>query len=88
LPTRGTLWTWTSQEFEPASPPYKVASEKPFESFAVGYVEFAGYLRVEGLLTDSNSENLRIGMEMDLTTFSRGTDLAYGFTPVMEETEG
>ena len=52
LPERGTLWTWTIQGFEPKSPPYVPDGE--FAPFAVGYVEFPGYLRVEGRLTEGD----------------------------------
>ena len=41
LPSRGTLWTWTTQGFEP-KPPFVPDGE--FEPYAVGYVEFSGLL--------------------------------------------
>ena len=49
------------------SPPYVPAGE--FAPFAVGYVEFRGYLRVEGRLTESDPERLRIGMPMRVVAY-------------------
>ena len=59
LPARGTLWTWTTQGFPPKSPPYVADAEgEEFVPFAVGYVELAGYVRVEGRLTESDRREL------------------------------
>lgn len=81
LPGSGTLWTWTSQEFEPTSPPYELSPGASFEPYAVGYVEFPGYARVEGLLTVSDPALLRIGMDMDVVAVARGESLVYSFAP-------
>jgi len=62
LPERGTLWTWTTQGFEPKAPPYVPDGE--FAPYAVGYIEFPKLLRVEGRLTESDPANLRIGMPL------------------------
>lgn len=66
LPRRGTLWTWTVQQFMP-KPPYD-SGETPetFRPYGVGYVELPGGVRVEGRLTESDPEKLSIGMEMEL----------------------
>ena len=82
LPLRGTLWTWTTQGFEPPSPPYLPDGE--FEPFAVGYVEFEGLLRVEGRLTESSPDRLRIGMPMEVVPLERGEHVTYAFAPVDE----
>jgi uncharacterized OB-fold protein len=79
LPERGALWTWTTQGFEPKSPPYVADGE--FVPFAVGYVEFAGYLRVEGRLTESDPERLRIGMPMRVVAVDHGGVPSYAFSP-------
>lgn len=81
LPPRGTLWTWTTQGFEP-KPPYVAAGE--FEPYGVGYVEFDGYLRVEGRLTETDPERLRIGMPMEVVAVRRGGRVSYAFAPVDE----
>jgi len=83
LPTRGVLWTWTTQEFEPASPPYAPVAGTPFEPYAIGYVEFPNYLRVEGRLTEQDPDILRIGMDMELVAVPRGETLTYAFSPVL-----
>jgi uncharacterized OB-fold protein len=82
LPERGTLWTWTTQGFEPKSPPYIPDGE--FVPFAVGYVEFDGYLRVEGRLTERDTEQLRIGMPMRVVAVDHAGVASYAFVP--EET--
>jgi len=82
LPPRGTLWTWTTQGFEPPSPPYIAVGE--FEPFAVGYVEFEGLLRVEGRLTEPSPEGLRIGMPMEVVALERGEHVTYAFAPIDE----
>jgi len=83
LPPRGTLWTWTTQGFEPPAPPYLPdVGDAEFVPFAVGYVEFAGFLRVEGRLTEASAERLRIGMPMEVVALERGDRVTYAFAPV------
>ena len=79
LPERGTLWTWTTQGFEPKSPPYVPDGE--FVPFAVGYVEFDGFLRVEGRLTESDPAQLRIGMPMQVVAVDHAGSASYAFAP-------
>ena len=71
LGTRGTLWAWTIQGFPPKAPPYlgEVDPAK-FEAYGVGYVEIDGQLKVEARLTESTPEKLKVGMPMELTTYS------------------
>ena len=45
LPTSGTVWSWTTQHFEP-KPPYRTDS---FSPFSIGYVDL-GPVIVEGWL--------------------------------------
>jgi uncharacterized OB-fold protein len=80
LPRHGTLWTWTTQGFEP-KPPY-VADGDEFEPYGVGYVEFDGLLRVEGRLT--RAEGLTIGMPMEVVAVERAGRTTYAFAPVPE----
>ena len=80
LPTRGTLWTWTTQGFEP-KPPY-VADEGEFTPYGVGYVEFGGFLRVEGRLT--RADGLEIGMPVEVVAVERAGRTTYAFAPVAE----
>ncbi len=78
LPSEGTLWTWTTQGFEP-KPPYVPDGE--FEPYGVGYVEFPGSLRVEGRLTEAAPERLRIDMRMRVVPVDRAGRLTYAFAP-------
>jgi uncharacterized OB-fold protein len=77
---QGTLWTFTTQEFEPKSPPY--AAGHTFEPYAVGYVEFARQARVEGRLTEADPAKLRIGMEMETVLIPFGDSVTFAFRPV------
>jgi uncharacterized OB-fold protein len=79
LPERGALWTWTTQGFEPKSPPY--VPDGDFVPFAVGYVEFEGHLRVEGRLTESDPNRLRIGMPMRVVAVDLAGVASYAFAP-------
>lgn len=89
LAQRGTLWTWTVQEFAPKSPPY-ASSEAvgQFAPFGIGYVELPGQVRVETRLTESDPTRLRIGMPMELTIVPFGRDatgaprMIFAFRPI------
>lgn len=87
LSRKGTLWTWTVQNFVPPIPPYTGPVEN-FKPFGVGYIELPDGLVVEGRLTESDASKLRIGMAVELVieTFkvdANGTEiLNYAFAPV------
>jgi uncharacterized OB-fold protein len=66
LPHKGTLWTWTVQQFMPKSPYHSNETPESFKPYGVGYVELPGGVRVEGRLTENDPEKLHIGMEMEL----------------------
>ena len=52
LSDRGTLWTFTTQDFRPPSPPYDGAdTAETFQPYALGYVELPGEVMVEARLT-------------------------------------
>lgn len=92
LPARGVLWTFTTQEFPPKSPPYMpAAGPDGFRPFAVGYVEFPGVVKVEGLLTESDLSKLRIGMGVEVAVVPFRVDengdeiVTYAFKPVEVE---
>src|SRR5258706_15723565 len=62
LPDRGSMWTWTVQEFEPKAP-YRVP-EHGFEPYGVGYVDL-GEVIVESRLAGDRSA-YEIGAPMRL----------------------
>lgn len=67
LAERGTLWTWTSQDFRPKSPPYAgPETDETYSPFYLGYVELEGQLKVETRLVDVDVAQLSLGLEMQL----------------------
>jgi len=88
LPRRGTLWTWTTQEFLPKEPYAGGETKETFRPFGVGLVQLGDEVRVEGRLTISDPEKIRFGMELELVIIPFRTDpdgtevLSYAFRPV------
>lgn len=62
LSRRGTLWSWTTQGFEPKEP---YSGPQPFQPFLVGYVELPGEVIVETRIVDAAPADLVIGMPME-----------------------
>jgi uncharacterized protein len=62
LSTKGKLWTYTLMQYPPAVP-FKSDAKPPYP---VGVVELPEGIRILGLLTDCEYEQLEIGMEMEL----------------------
>jgi len=87
LAPEGKLWSYTVQRFRPKTPPYIGADdEKTFKPFAVGYVEFAGQVIVEGRILVEDPSTLKIGLPMkvaieDFPTSTRGEVATYAFRP-------
>lgn len=85
LGRRGTLWTWTSQDFLPKAPYAGPETEEDFAGYLVGYVELPDGVRVVARLVDLDRAQARIGMELELRLFPftrdpDGTEVvAYGF---------
>ncbi len=67
LSRRGTLWSYTENRYQPP-PPYPQAD--PFEPFAVAAVqlEAEGLIVLGKVLTGTLAADLKVGMEMELTT--------------------
>ena len=61
--------------------PGRIVADGDFVPFAVGYVEFDGYLRVEGRLSESDPERLRIGMPMRVVAVDHAGIPSYAFAP-------
>jgi len=72
LPTRGTVWTWTSQEFRPPSPPY--VGPEDFERYHVGFVELPDELYVESRLVGFDDREPQIGEAVELVFIPFRTD--------------
>ncbi|WAC23070.1 Zn-ribbon domain-containing OB-fold protein [Blastomonas sp. SL216] len=64
LSRTGTLWSWTSQDFRPKSPPY--AGPEDFTPFLIGYVELPGEVIVETRIAGAALADLKLGMAMEL----------------------
>jgi uncharacterized OB-fold protein len=73
LSTRGTLWSYTENRYAPP-PPYP--SPDPFEPFAVAAVELAdeGLIVLGKVVEGTLAADLKVGMEMELTTMALFTD--------------
>jgi len=91
LPRRGTLWTFTTQDFLPKEPYASGETNETFTPYGIGMVQLGDEVRVEGRLTESDPEKLAIGMEMELVILPFRTDpdgtvvLTYAFAPATEE---
>jgi len=94
LPARGTLWTFTTQNFRPPSPPYDGSdTAETFQPYTVGYVDLGGEVMVEARLAEPDPARLTIGQQMRLvivpyTTRADGTEVTtFAFTPAQDEEE-
>ena len=88
LPRRGTLWTFTTQEFLPKEPYAGGETPETFRPYGVGLVQLGDEVKVEGRLTEADVAKLRIGMEVELVVVPFRTDpdgtevMTFAFTPV------
>lgn len=88
LARRGTLWTFTTQEFLPKEPYAGGETPETFRPYGVGLVQLGDEVRVEARLTESDPAKLRIGMEMELVVIpfrvdDDGTEvMTFAFAPV------
>ncbi len=69
----GTLWSYTENQYAPP-PPYP--SPDPFEPFALAAVELAdeGLIVLGKVVEGTLAADLKVGMEMELTTMPLYTD--------------
>jgi uncharacterized protein len=88
LPRRGTLHTWTTQEFLPKEPYAGGETSETFRPYGVGLVQLGDEVRVEARLTEADPKALDFGMEVELAivpfrTEDDGTEvMTYAFRPV------
>jgi uncharacterized OB-fold protein len=66
LPRRGTLWTWTTQEFLPKEPYAGGETPETFRPYGVGLVQLGDEVRVEARLTEADPGKLEFGMDVEL----------------------
>ena len=65
LNTKGTLWTWTYQEFRPKGlKDYR--EPEAFRPYYLGYVELPGQVVLETRLLIDDPSRIQIGMPMEL----------------------
>ncbi len=90
LPRRGTLWTWTTQDFLPKEPYAGGETPETFRPYGVGLVQLGDEVRVEARLTEADPSRLDFGMELELAIVpfrvdEDGTEvMTYAFRPVGE----
>jgi uncharacterized protein len=90
LPRRGTLFTWTTQDFLPKEPYASGETPETFRPYGVGLVQLGDEVRVEARLTESDPQALDFGMEVELAIVPFRTDddgteiMTYAFRPVRE----
>jgi uncharacterized OB-fold protein len=88
LPRRGTLWSWTTQDFLPKEPYAGGETPETFKPFGVGLVQLDDVVRVEARLTESDPAKLTFGMDVELTLVpfrieDDGTEvLTFAFRPI------
>jgi uncharacterized OB-fold protein len=66
LPRRGTLVSWTTQEFPPSVPYRGDPKGESFEPFGIGLVQLDDLVRVESRLTECDPQKLDFGMDVVL----------------------
>jgi len=88
LPRRGTLVSWTTQEFPPSVPYMGDPTGDSFEPFGIGLVQLDDVVRVESRLTECDPQQLDFGMEVELRIVpfyvdKDGNDvITFAFAPV------
>jgi uncharacterized protein len=87
LPTTGTVYSWTSQEFLPP-PPYAGGENRDtFQPMGIGLIDLEGEVMVEARLTECDPERIHIGdrVEMTIVPFRSDDDkdvVTFAFKPV------
>ncbi|MEP2101331.1 MAG: OB-fold domain-containing protein [Parasphingorhabdus sp.] len=76
LASRGTVWTYTVQRFPPKTPYAGPADPETFKPYVVAYVSLPGQTMVESRLTGVEPEDVKIGMEVELTAIPLDPDAA------------
>ena len=92
LASRGTVWTYTVQRFPPKAPYAGPTDPEKFKPYVVAYVSLPGQTMVEARLTGVEPEDVKNGMEVELTAIPLDPDappeqqkLIHAFKPVQGE---
>jgi uncharacterized OB-fold protein len=92
LPRRGTLVSWTTQEFPPSANYRGDPTGKSFQPYGVGLVQLDDVVRVESRLTECDPQKLDFGMELELQIVPFYVDkdgdevMTFAFAPVGAKT--
>ena len=80
LSRRGTLWSYTENRYPPPAP---YPAPDPFEPFAIAAVELAdeGIIMLGKVVEGTLAADLKVGMEMELTTMPLFTDATGSSAP-------
>ncbi len=79
LSRKGTLWSWTRQDFKPKEP---YTGPEVFEPYLIGYVELPGETIVETRIVGASLDDLKLGMSMEfVVTPFNDTQSTYAFRP-------
>lgn len=87
LPSTGTIWAWTTQEFLPKAPYAGGETPETFKPFGVGVIDLEGVVRIESRLTESDPDKLHFGGKVELVIVPFRTDgdkeiVSFAFKPV------
>lgn len=87
LPRRGTLHTWTTQEFLPKEPYAGDETPETFRPYGIGLVQLGDEVRVEARLTEGDATKLDFDMEVELVVVPFREDgddtvVTFAFQPV------
>jgi uncharacterized OB-fold protein len=89
LPRRGTLYTWTTQDFLPKEPYASGETNETFQPYGIGHVQLGDEVKVEARLTEADPEKLDFDQEVELVVvpFRQDEDqtvVTFAFAPVGE----
>lgn len=86
LSSKGTLWSFTRQDFQP-KPPYDGPEE--FVPFLLGYIELPEKIIIESHIVDTTLEELQLGIEMEfvITPFDN-TRSTFAYRPLKSNNGG
>jgi uncharacterized protein len=87
LPTSGTVYSWTSQEFLPPPPYTGGETRDSFRPTGVGLIDLEGEIMVEARLTECSPDKVHIGQRVEMVIVPFRSDpeqdvVMFAFKPV------